>query len=187
MGELHLFSDASETGYGAVANVCWQHVNGEPKTELLFAEARVAPLKCVSITRLELTAAVPVVRIAKQLPQCFRIFEDRVTFWTDSAIIIRYVNHVSTRFGTSVSNRLTVVHEETKVHRCRYVKSADNPADHRSRGLKSLEKLCDWLGGPTFLTASSKDESTVLAFPAPVELMKSKRVIMTVERDVTSP
>ncbi|VDP90486.1 unnamed protein product [Echinostoma caproni] len=82
-GKRHLFSDASETGY-----VRWQHMNGERKTELLFTKVRVASLKCVSIPRLELTAAVPEVRIAKQLRQCFRIFEDRVTFWTDSAIVM---------------------------------------------------------------------------------------------------
>ncbi|VDP93633.1 unnamed protein product [Echinostoma caproni] len=127
------------------------------------------------------------VRIAKQLRQCFRIFEGRVTFWTDFATVKHYVNNFSSRFSIFVSNRLTVVYEETKVHQWRYVKPADNPADHCSRGLNSLDKLRNWLGGPTFLTAASKDENTVLVPPAPVELIEAKRVIMTVERDIISP
>ncbi|VDP86548.1 unnamed protein product [Echinostoma caproni] len=155
-GELHLISDASETRYGAVAYVCWPHVNGERKTELLFTKARVAPFKCVSVPHIELTAAVIAVRISQQL----RIFEDRFTFWNDSESVIHYVNNVSTRSSTLFSNRLRVLHEETKVHLWRYVKSADNPADYCSRGLRSLVKLSDWLSGQIFPTTASKDEST---------------------------
>ncbi|VDP87645.1 unnamed protein product [Echinostoma caproni] len=100
-GELHLF-EASETGYGAEVYVCWQHVNGEHKTELSFAKARVAPLKCVLIPHLELTAAVLAVRIVKELRQCFRTFEERVNFRADSTIVKHYVNDVNTRFSTFV-------------------------------------------------------------------------------------
>ncbi|VDP87577.1 unnamed protein product [Echinostoma caproni] len=93
---------------------------------------------------------------------------------------IHYVNNVSIRFITFLSNRLT------KVHQWRFVKSADNPADYCSRDLKSFKKLPDELHDPTFLTAASNDGSKVLAPPVLVELVKTKRVAMAAEDDATS-
>ena len=139
--ELRLFLDASEAGYGVVAYVYSSTADGGWISSLLLAKTRVTPSKAVSIPRLELTAAVLSVRVAKLLRRCFKSIEWEVVYWTDSSIVLHYVNNVRTRFSTFVANRLAVIHEETSVNQWRHVGTADNPADYCSRGLKNLDNV----------------------------------------------
>ena len=50
---LHLFSDASEAGYGVVAYVCVQ-TKDEVNVSFVISKSRVAPLKTVTIPRLDI-------------------------------------------------------------------------------------------------------------------------------------
>ncbi|XP_013856311.1 uncharacterized protein LOC106512189, partial [Austrofundulus limnaeus] len=61
--QLHHFSDASESGYGTATYVRMQNSNKRVHVSFLFGKARVAPLKPVTIPRLELTAAVMAIRL----------------------------------------------------------------------------------------------------------------------------
>ena len=56
--ELHHFSDASSQGYGAVSYLRQIDVNGGVHCSLVMAKSRLAPLKTVTIPRMELSAAV---------------------------------------------------------------------------------------------------------------------------------
>ena len=56
--QLHHFSDASTTGYGQCLYVRLVDDKGQIHCSLIMGKARVAPLKMVTIPRLELTAAV---------------------------------------------------------------------------------------------------------------------------------
>ena len=64
---LHYFSDANETGYGVVAYIRSVRENGEIFCNIVMATSRVAPLKFMSVPRLELTAAALAKKIAVQL------------------------------------------------------------------------------------------------------------------------
>jgi hypothetical protein len=55
--QLHGFSDASTQGYGAVIYVRAIYGNGNCTTNLLCARSRVAPLKTITIPKLELCGA----------------------------------------------------------------------------------------------------------------------------------
>ena len=56
--QLHHFADASEVGYGTATYLLLCNTDGKPCSILVMGKARVAPLKPITIPRLELTAAV---------------------------------------------------------------------------------------------------------------------------------
>ena len=56
--ELHIFSDASISGYGVCVYVKVCYLDGTFKCCFVLGKLRVAPIKSVSVPRLELTAAV---------------------------------------------------------------------------------------------------------------------------------
>ena len=81
---LHHFSDASEDGYGQVSYL--RLVDTENKIHCVFVmgKSRVAPLKFVSIPRLELTAATLSVKIPKVIREELQHSINNKYFWTNS-------------------------------------------------------------------------------------------------------
>ena len=151
--ELHMFSDASEYAYGSAVYSKIYDVNGNVKCSLLIGKSRLAPIKAMSIPRLELAAAalsVKLFMLAKQELE-FKVHEKY--FWTDSMIVLGYINNEGKRYKTFVANRLAVIHDVTSPKDWRYVPTKLNPADLASRGLHPYEtaKLERWLTGPLFL------------------------------------
>ncbi|CAH1277471.1 TRAF3 [Branchiostoma lanceolatum] len=65
--QLHHFADASESGYGTASYIRLENQDGRVHCALLMGKARVAPLKKVTIPRLELNAAVVAVRVDSML------------------------------------------------------------------------------------------------------------------------
>ena len=61
--QLHNFSDASQSGYGAVSYLRYEDSNGDIHCSFVMAKSRVAPLKATTIPRLELAAAVVATRL----------------------------------------------------------------------------------------------------------------------------
>ncbi len=86
---LHVFCDASANAYGACAYIVSRAPGGEVLSSLM-SKSRVTPIQFVSISRLELQAAVlgvdMVARINSNLDQEFGM--DHVHCWTDSSNIL---------------------------------------------------------------------------------------------------
>lgn len=155
--QLHLFCDASESGYGAVAYARYNSSVNIGHCQILMAKARVAPIKIVTIPRLELTAAVLATRIYRVIDREMELKFESVSFWTDSTIVLHYINNTKSRFSTYVANRLSEIHEVTKTNQWRHVASRDNPADYASRGLIYSETAFDtWVHGPQYLRVSEE-------------------------------
>lgn len=103
-GEVHLFSGASSTGYGAVAYLRQQNNKNEVHCSFLFGKSRLAPVKATTIPRLELTAATISARVGQMLKDELdnkAIFE----YHTDSTTVLRYLANQHTRFKVFVTNR----------------------------------------------------------------------------------
>ena len=132
--ELHHFADASEKGYGIVSYLRMINTEGKVHCSFVMGKSRVAPLKKVTIPRLELTAATVAVRTDKMLKRELDIRIDKTTFWTDSMSVLRYIRNSTSRFHTFVANRLNVIHEGSEPEEWRYVSTKINPADVASRG-----------------------------------------------------
>ncbi len=101
----------------------------------LVGKSQVMATKQVTIPRLELTAAVLAVKLSHQVEEELEISVDRIVFWTDSTVVLQYLNNESTRFQTFVANRLAIIHDLSKPSQWKYVESTYNPADSASCGI----------------------------------------------------
>lgn len=150
--ELHHFSDASNRGYGQCSYLRLTNEEGNIHCALVIGKSRVAPIKVQTIPRLELTAAVISVTMSNMLKQELEYTEIQNYFWTDSQVVLGYINNEARRFHTFVANRVQKIHLSTTPQQWRYVPTNENPADHASRGLNVDEILkTNWLTGPNFL------------------------------------
>jgi len=86
-----------------------------------MGKSRVAPLKLITIPRLELTAAVVAVKVDKMLQQELKIPLQQSIFWTDGTTVLRYIDSETARFKTFVANRIVLIREATKQSQWKYV------------------------------------------------------------------
>ena len=154
--QLHNMSDASETGYGQCSYLRLVDDNDQVHCSLIMGKARVAPRKTVSIPRLELAAAAVSVRVADVLKNELDYERIEEFYWTDSKVVLGFINNESRRFHVYVANRVQLIRDYTSPAQWRYVESASNPADEGSRGLNASDFLqkSQWINGPGFLWQS---------------------------------
>lgn len=150
--ELHHFSDASVRGYGQCSYLRLVDDANKVHCAFVMGKSRVAPLKPVTIPRLELTAAVCSVRISQQIHRELEYRIDKDFFWTDSKVVLGYISNESRRFHVFVSNRVQEIQDSTHRGQWQYVDTKQNPADEASRGMKTDElRHSRWILGPEFL------------------------------------
>ncbi|XP_026101210.1 uncharacterized protein LOC113072449 isoform X1 [Carassius auratus] len=157
--DLHVFSDASESAYGAVAYLRTEDQQGKIHLSFVLARSRVAPKRVLSIPRLELCAAVSGAQLKTQLQKELTLPLRHTVLWTDSTTVLSWIQSESCHFKVFVGTRVAEIHELTNTTAWRYVDSAQNPADDLTRGktLKDLAKPNRWSHGPPFLLLSSEN------------------------------
>lgn len=150
--QIHAFCDASLHGYGACIYVRSESTN-EITCKLLTSKSRVAPIKQITIPRLELSGAKLLTNLLIEVMKDFPIKVDQVFCWTDSTIVIHWIRRQPHELQTFVSNRISFIQSNTKIDQWRHVRSKDNPADKLSRGQLPGEFLKNkiWKSGPTWL------------------------------------
>ena len=150
--QLHVFSDASTVGYGAVAYLRLIDNSGVVRLAFVAGKARLAPTKVQTIPKLEMTAATVSVRLACAIQK--EMAKDlRVIYHTDSSFVWHCLHNEQRRFPVYIANRLQFIRDFSNPDQWRYVPSRLNPADEASRGLSPLELVVSavWLKGPNFL------------------------------------
>ena len=95
--ELHMFSDASEIAYGSAVYIKIYDAFGNSKCSLVIGKSRLAPIKAMSIPRLELSAAVVSVKLYQLVTQELDLKIDKKFFWTDSMIVLGYIRNATRR------------------------------------------------------------------------------------------
>ena len=103
---LCIFSDASREAFGTCAYVRWEIGEKSYDVRFVAAKSRVAPLKELSIPRLELQAAVLAARLYKSIQSESRIPFERVIFFMDSKIVFIWIRSQSRAFKPFVSVRV---------------------------------------------------------------------------------
>ena len=145
---LHLFSDASNKAYRCVV-----YIVSEGDSNLIAAKARVAPLKNLSVPRLELTAALLSARLAKLVRDTYDyLCFNRTYVWIDSKVILSWL--VSNKpLQVYVRNRMDEIRSLLPDADFVYVNTKANPSDLLSRGVSAnmMENSPLWWEGPPWL------------------------------------
>lgn len=151
--ELHGFADSSETSYGACIYIKSVTLHGKCEIHLLAAKSRVAPIKKISLPRLELLAAVLLVELTHKLKLNLKLSFDKEYYWSDSQIVLCWLRSCPSRWVTFVANRVTRIQELSNITDWHHVRSSENPADIVSRGCNTSQLLTlpIWWHGPHWL------------------------------------
>ena len=146
--ELHIFSDASEK---AVSCVAFLKVSkgDNVETGFVMGKSKVAPSHGNTIPRLELCAALLATQLGEIIIESLDVPLKTVKYYTDSKVVLGYLNNKTRRFHIYVSNRVQRILSVTKSEQWNYIPTQENPADCGSRGLCSTELLKqNWLTAP---------------------------------------
>ena len=149
--ELHHFSDASQKAYGCCSYIRCINQNGQVDTALIISKSRVAPMKQLTVPRLELQAAVLSTRMDAFLRKELEFLIDS-HFWSDSEIVLKYIKNETRRFQLFVENRVSIIHQLSSPDKWHHISGRNNPADLISRGTRVQQiNQPKWLTGPEFL------------------------------------
>ena len=148
--------------------VCWR--NKLPKLENIKVN-RCRVIKYVSILRLELTAATLSIKMSKLIRKELDIKNYEETYWTDSKVILGYINNEVKRFKIFVANMVQTIKENSNVEQWKYISSKDNPADDGSGALDAtkVNKVIRWFNGPGLLWKRESEWTISAEFQSPNE------------------
>ncbi|XP_061511389.1 uncharacterized protein LOC133392899 [Anopheles gambiae] len=152
--QLHTFCDASEAAYGACIYARCEGEGGQIRITLLSSKSRVAPLKRVTLPRLELCAAVLGAHLHHRVKKAMGINVAESFFWSDSTITLTWISATPNTWATFVANRVSEVQHYSHPRQWRHVPGASNPADLVSRGMSAADFLKSklWSFGPDWLS-----------------------------------
>ena len=150
--ELHCFNAASQQAYGCCIYLRCTSKSGSIHTSLITSKQRVCPIKGQTIPRLELQSAVLSARLEESVRTALTIPLLDSTFWTDSKIVLAYIQNESRRFSLFVTNRVLKIKRSTSSESWRHIAGILNPADILTRPVTVHNiNINIWLKGPVFL------------------------------------
>ncbi|GFQ65834.1 integrase catalytic domain-containing protein [Trichonephila clavata] len=138
--QLRVFSDASPKSFGAVAYLRYKISDNNFNTRFVISKSRVAPIKRITLPRLELMGAVIAARLVKHLRRIFKDF-NRIILCSDSTIVLYWIKGSASKFKPFVSNRIAEIQENTDPVSWRHCSGKQNPADLLTRGITSRELI----------------------------------------------
>ena len=140
--QLLCFTDASKDAYAAVLYLKATCPAGNSNVKLLFCKARLAPIKAITIPRLELMGVLTGARLLKFASKELHIELSKKVLFSDSQCVLDWLNSKGQK-PVFIERRLKEIREsmEQLKFSCRFVRTADNPADLASRGLPAAELI----------------------------------------------
>ncbi|GFW74593.1 integrase catalytic domain-containing protein [Trichonephila clavipes] len=153
---LHVFCDASKAAYATCIFLRSENENSA-SCQLVQARSRVAPLKSISIPRLELLACTIEARLVRTVKEDLKLPSLPVFYWSDSTNALYWIKK-SENWAVFVSNRVKEIRNLSNPDDWYYVPGSKNPADLPSRGC-SVDVLAKskWWEGPDWLRGPPKD------------------------------
>ncbi|XP_027846045.2 uncharacterized protein LOC114126329 [Aphis gossypii] len=157
--QIHGFADASIKAYGCCLYLRCTDMNNKHTVRLIGAKSKVAPLKILSLPRLELCAALLLAKVANKIVPRLRLSISRTYYWTDSSVTWCWITSTSKKWKTFVAHRVGQIQEITSPLNWFHISGVDNPADVISRGCcpTQLASLSVWWNGPSWLSRHEND------------------------------
>ncbi|XP_062713471.1 uncharacterized protein LOC134290365 [Aedes albopictus] len=151
--QLHIFVDASEVAYAAVAYFRIVDPKGAIRCILVAAKTKVAPLKPMSIPRLELQAAVLGSRLLRFAQESHNVTVTQRFLWSDSSTVLAWLKSDPRKYKQYVACRIGEILEVTEVSEWQWIPSKQNPADLATKwgNGPSMDAEGVWFTGPPFL------------------------------------
>lgn len=150
--QLHIFVDASEESYAAVAY--FRIIDkGEVRCSLVASKTKVAPLQSLSIPRLELMAALIGARLRKTIEENHSVKVTRTFLWSDSTTVVAWIKSDTRRYRQFVAFRVNEILSLSSVTDWRWIGTKQNVADEATKWGKgpSTNSESRWYRGPEFL------------------------------------
>ncbi len=155
--QIHVFCDASTKAYGAVIYVR-QAVHNDDwsvNCKMLTSKCKVAPVKQLTVPKLELCAALTGVRLLAAVRFALRDLctDFEVFAWSDSTTVLHWLGNMPGKYQTFVANRVAQIQEVVPRPNWYHIPTELNPADLCSRGMSITDLLASklWWRGPEFL------------------------------------
>ena len=177
---LHAFGEASPRGYGACVYLVAEKEDGSVVPSLVIAKAKLAPLKTVTLPRLELLACLLSARLLTFVHDALRLEKSlRYYCWSDSMVALSWIKADPSRWKAFVANRVVEIQTLTSPDRWFHCSGVENPADLLTRGVTAEELIFSkvWLQGHKFLVERRSDE---------VDLLEPSAVLCSVMAEETA-
>ena len=107
--DLHGFCDASKLAYASVVYARVVDADGRIHVTLITAKTKVAPIKTVSVPRLELCGAVLLAKLLSEVSEVIGIGKSNLYYWTDSEIVLAWLNSHPNKWKKFVANRVSEI------------------------------------------------------------------------------
>ncbi|GFW85121.1 integrase catalytic domain-containing protein [Trichonephila clavipes] len=153
--ELHVFVDASKGSYAGCV-FARSIVDSRVSVILVRMKSRVAPLKLLSMPRLELMAWCVGARLVNSILKALNMPDLKVTLWSDSTTALWWIKEYG-NWSVFVANRVMEMKQLTQIQSWKYVPGNMNIADLLSRGCSPRQMLNSrWWEGPSWLKQNSE-------------------------------
>ena len=151
--ELHAFCDASEKGYGACIYLPIPLAYDRYEVCFVLSKGRVAPIKSLTLPRLELLGALLCARLVQFVKSALHM-DLPVFCWTVSTIVLSWISKHPSEWKTFVRNRVTEIQTMTSADDWFHCAGKTNPGDLISRDVLTNHFLSaeHWLSGPAWLS-----------------------------------
>ncbi|XP_055932060.1 uncharacterized protein LOC129962338 [Argiope bruennichi] len=144
---IHVFCDASQSAYATCIFLRAESADST-SCQLIQARNRVAPLKKISILRLELLSCTNGARLAKTTISELGLENIPIFYWSDSMNALYRIKR-NENWATFVYNRVLEIRKLTNPENWRHINGTLNPADLPSRGSNAEELVKSlWWNGP---------------------------------------
>ena len=135
----------------AIVYVRTTKADGSSTSRYVISKTKVAPIKQLSIPKLELEAATLGAELAGFCESEMTTTISLKHFWTDSTATLGWIRSKQ-RQKMYIANRLTKIHGNSNQDNWRHIPGKMNPADHGTRGLNPSDIPQLWFQPPEFLS-----------------------------------